>query len=226
MHRHPWCSYLAIWIVFLSSDTTRKGLYPVSQVECTPHVLRCHVKVTSRCLSSVTYVDWVDSVLISMFVELHCKLGTIAIHPQFYLRVCSCNHASFGCSSTFARHHGVDSTMGLLCQGLLSLLDLHLSRIEASGHDVYQFVRVVSTWMNFPVFLRGFVTSANGKFEPRKRTVSASDHFVVPFPTNTVSRACQTFIVPFKSFSFTSCDDWCWFYVTNSVITSPALTPP
>ena len=75
-----------------------------------------------------------------------------------------------------------------------------------------KFVRVDIDLDEFFSVLEGFVNFSKWEVRTKeKNCVRFKDHFVGWFPTNTVSRTCQTFVVPFESFEvFTSCNDWCF----------------
>ena len=204
--------YLAIWIVFLSSDTTRKGnTHCRKEWRCTPHVLRCHVKVTSRCLSSVTYVDWIDSVLISMFVDCIVNLiqlqFTLSFTFEFVHVITPVLVILNVCTPPWSRFNWIHFVKD--CFRCLTCVTKDWS---VKGVTFTKFVRVNINLDEFFSVLECFINFSKWEvWTKEKNCVCFKDHFVGWLPTNTVSRTCQTFIVPFKGFKvFTSCDDWCF----------------
>ncbi len=88
-----------------------------------------------------------------MFVDYIVSFNFVAISPSVYA-VCSCNHASFGCSSRL--HHGVDSTGFTLSR--IARCDLHHQRIEKSRDMTFtKFVGVDIDLDEFFSVLEGFV---------------------------------------------------------------------
>ncbi len=163
----------------------------------------------------------VDCIFISVFVDVVC-LCTIEAHPQFYLRVCSCNRASFGCFLTFARHHGVDST-GLLYQDSFRCLAI-TKELKRQGRDVYKFVWIDIHLVNFSVFLVFVYFSKWEVWTKGKNCVCFKTTSLAGFNQHG-KQNLSSLRSSIRRWSFcTSCDDWGFDLRDNSVITSPTNT--